>query len=128
MTCHAEIHVGDIGTIYRSLVVDQDGNSFDPTGATVMKLIFKMPNGLILWKDAVMTTNGSPATQWFLEYEVMPGDGVGSPGEFHDNAGLLQVEGYLEYADGRVFHSQIISSDEDGNELRIFENLANSPP
>jgi hypothetical protein len=128
MTCRAEIHVGDIGTIYRSLVVDQDGNSFDPSDAIIMKLIFKMPNGVILWKDAVMTDNGSPATQWWLEYQVQPGDGIGSPGEFHDNAGLLEVEGYLEYASGYIFHSQIITTDEDGQELRIFENLANSPP
>ena len=122
MGCLAEIHVGDIGTIYRVRVLD-DGVDFDFSAANVMELIFKMPNGVILHKTATMTTDGSPADTWFLEYEVQPGDGIGSPGEFHDNEGPYSIQAYLHWADGRQFHSTIETVDSDGEELRIFPNL-----
>jgi hypothetical protein len=122
MSCHVEIHVGDIGTLYHVEVLDA-GQPFDPAGATITQLIFKMPNGLILRKDATVTTEGSPADSWFLDYTVVPGDGIGSPGEFHDNEGAFQVQGYLEWGDGRNWHSDIITADTDGQELRIFPNL-----
>lgn len=122
MGCNAEIHVGDIGTLYRVRVLD-DGVDFDFTSADTMELIFRMPNGVILRKTASAGTNGSPTTQWFLEYEVQPGDGLGSPGEFHDNEGPFQVQGYLHWADGKQWHSNVQTMDTDGQELRIFPNL-----
>jgi hypothetical protein len=122
MTCHTEIHVGDIGTLYHVEILDA-GTPFDPDGATVTQLIFKMPNGAILRKDATVTTDGSPADQWFLDYEVQAGDGLGSPGEFHDNEGILQVQAFLEWGDGRQWHSDVVMTDTDGQELRIFPNL-----
>ncbi len=122
MPCKVEIHVGDIGTIYRVRVLD-NGIDFDFSTADIMELIFLMPNNIVLHKAATMTTDGSPATQFFLEYQVMPGDGVGSPGEFHDNEGPLAVQAYLHFPDSSQFHSSIQTIDTDGQELRIFPNL-----
>lgn len=122
MSCQVEIHVDDIGTIYHVPVLD-GGEPFDFSTASVMELIFRMPNGVILRKTATLATDGSPATQWFLDYQVQPGDGVGSPGEFHDNEGPLAVQAYLEWPDGNHWHSNVQTMDTDGQELRIFPNL-----
>lgn len=122
MSCNVEVHVGDIGTVYKVHVLD-GGEEFDISAATVHELIFRMPNGAILRKTADITTNGSPATAWYLEYEVQPGDGLGSPGEFHDNEGAFQVQGFLQWADGKQWHSNVQTMDTDGQELRIFPNL-----
>lgn len=120
--CADEIHVGDIGTVYHVEITDSC-QPFDPSDADIAQLIFQMPNGVILRKDATVTTEGSPADAWFLDYEVMPGDGVGSPGEFHDNPGPLAVQAYLHFADGTQWHSNIQTLDTDGKELYIFPNL-----
>lgn len=123
MSCNVEIHVGDIGTTYRVHVLD-DNAEFDISGAITTDLLFQMPNGIVLRKGATVTTEGSPAEKWFLEYQVQPGDGVGSPGEFHDNEGPIAVQAFLEWADGNRWHSNIQTVDTDGQELRIFPNLA----
>jgi hypothetical protein len=122
MGCGVEIHVGDIGTVYRVHVLDDD-HEFDISAATTSELIFQMPNGVIFHKSASITSEGSPPDAWFLEYEVQPGDGIGSPGEFHDNEGPLAVQAFLEWADGKRWHSNIQTMDTDGQELRIFPNL-----
>lgn len=122
MSCQAEIHVGDIGTLYRVRALDR-GVDFDISGADVAELIFKLPNNVTVRKTATVTTEGSPADTWYLEYEVQPGDGVGSPGEFHDNPGPFQVQGYVHFSDGKQWHSNIQTVDTDGQELRIHPNL-----
>jgi hypothetical protein len=119
MACQTEIHVGDIGTVYQA-VVSAEGMSSDPD---VAELIFLMPNNTVITKTAVVTPDGSPATSWTLEYEVQPGDGIGSPGEFHDNAGAFQMQAFVHFPDGKQFHTKIQTVDTDGFELRIFPNL-----
>lgn len=123
--CRAEVHVNDIGTLYRVRVLD-NLLAFDPTLASVKQLIFQLPGGYVVTKDAtVVGEGGSPATEWYLEYEVQASDGPGSPpAEFHLAAGKMKVQGYLEWADGSKFSSDIRTTDEDGKELKIFPNLA----
>lgn len=121
-SCYAEVHVSDTGTVYRARILD-NGVDFDVSTANLLELIFRMPSGMVLHKTATMTTDGSPATQWFLEYQVAPGDGIGSPGEFHDNEGPIQIQAVLGWVDGSQWHSNIQTMDTDGQELRIFPNL-----
>jgi len=122
MTCPEGPHVGDIGTIYQVRV--SNTGDFDASTAVTAEIIFKMPTGIILRKTATVTgEGGSPPTSWLLSYEVEPGDGYGSPGEFHDNAGAFQMQGFLEWADGKQYHTPVQTTDEDGQELRIFSNL-----
>jgi hypothetical protein len=122
--CKGEIHVGDTPTYSVELVKEVNGEcvGFDPAGADLVQLIFYMPNGVVIRKTANVTTDGTPPTRWFLEYQVQFGDGIGSPGEFHDNEGAFQVEGFVHFPTGQ-FHSTIETTDVDGQELRIFPNL-----
>lgn len=124
MTCLPEVHVGDIGTEYRVRIMDS-GINFDPSLASITRLIFSLPGGIVLTKDAIVLTNGSPATIWYLSYTVLAGAGAGSPpAEFHATAGRVKVQAYLEWADGTTFHSDVQTTDDEGRELRIFANLA----
>jgi hypothetical protein len=120
----AEVHVQDLGTTYRVRVKDE-GADFDPSAASVKKLLFLMPgNDVVLEKDAAVEVgSGAEVGQWFLTYEV--GADEGSPeDEFHQNAGRFKVQGYLEWADGTKYHSNVQTLDKDGNELRVHRNLA----
>lgn len=117
-----EIHVGDIGTRYRVRVQDDDGD-FDPSTASIKQLIFALPNGVVIEKDATVATgSGDEAGQFFLVYEVDAGEGS-PPDEFHEIAGPMTVQAYLEWSDGDRYHSNKITTDQDGNELRIHTNL-----
>lgn len=122
MSCDSEIHVGDIGTVYRVRALS-DGEDFDISTADTLELIFKMPNGIVLHKTGVLGTDGSPTTQWFIEYEVQPGDGIGSPGEFHDNPGKFSFQAFVHFPDGKQWHSNIQTQDSNKQQLRIFPNL-----
>lgn len=119
-----EVHVGDVGTLYRVRIYDE-GVDFDPSGATTKQLIFMMPGGVVLTKTAtVVPAGGSPATYWYLTYQVLADDGAGSPPDaFHAAAGKVKIQAYLAWADGSKFHSDIRSTDEDGRELRVYPNL-----
>ena len=119
----AEVHIGDVGTLYRCRVLD-DGVDFDPSDADVKQLIFRLPSGDVVIKDAVVLAVGSPAESWYLEYEIQAGDGIGSPaGDFHATHGELRIQAYLEWADGSRFHSDVRMSDSQGRLLWIYENL-----
>jgi hypothetical protein len=119
-----EVHVGDIGTLYRARCWDEQ-LPFDPTTATIKELIFRMPGGVVLTKTATLVAGvGSPATEWFLTYTVTAGAGGGSPvGEFHATDGPVQMQAYLEWADGTNFHSDVRTTDDQGRELRVYRNL-----
>lgn len=119
-----EIHVSDQGTLYRARCWDED-LPFDPTGASIKQLIFKMPGGVVLTKTATLVPGaGSPALEWFLTYTVGASAGAGSPpAEFHALAGPVKIQAYLEWPDGTHFHSDVRTTDDVGRELRIYANL-----
>lgn len=123
MTQPLEVHLGDIGTIYRVRVTDENGD-FDPRSATIKQLIFAMPGGVVLEKDAtVLVGSGDEDGQFFLSYTVA--DDAGSPtDDFHQTVGKFRLQAYLEWADGTHYHSNVRTTDDDGNELRIHRNLA----
>ena len=122
MSHQPEIHVGDRGTRYELPLEDQDG-PFDPSDASVKQIVFRTPDGVIV-KDAEVVAYGSPATSWGLGYTIEEGDGLGSPtGEFHNRSGKLRVQAYLEWLDGRRFHSTERFTDDAGRELRIAGNI-----
>lgn len=118
-----EIHVNDT-TTFKMRTYD-NGVDFDPTTATTKELIFLLPGGNVITKTATLEPVGSPATYWYLTYDVVPGDGLGSPpGEFNATPGKLKVQFYLEWAGGASrFHSSEQSTDAAGVELRVFSNL-----
>lgn len=124
MSCEREVHVGDIGTTYKARVFD-NCLPYDPTEATIKRLIFQLPGGVVLVKDATVEAEGSPADSWLLTYQVGEGDGEdGSPpSEFHAAPGFVKIQVYLEWADGSKYSSNVVSSDENGHTLKIYKNL-----
>jgi hypothetical protein len=119
-----DIHVGDVGTVYRARIMDQGGD-FDPSTASVKQLIFRLPGGVVLVKDAQLDVGtGDEAGQLFLAYAVEANAGAGTPpGDFHAQPGRVRMQGYLEWANGDRYHSDEITTDVDGNELVIKPNL-----
>jgi hypothetical protein len=105
-----EVHQGDVGTTYRVRCLDR-GVPFDPTDATIKELIFKMPQGVLV-KPATVEQIGD---DFYLVYIADEG--------FHSTPGKVQLQGHVKFANGEEYHSQIQSTDEDGDELRVHRNI-----
>lgn len=117
-----EVHVGDVGTMYRIRVKDKGGD-FDPSSASTKQLIFLMPGNITLVKTAdVEVGTGDEDGRFFLTYTVGAGDGQ-SGAEFHATAGQITLQGYLEYVGGNKWHSNKTTHDADGRKLLIHTNL-----
>ena len=93
-----DIHVGDVGTIFEVIVVDQAGNVVNLAGATTTQIKFTKPDGT---QTAVLSGDGSDGAMryitiandldadggWFLQgYVVKP---VGS---WHSDIGTFPVQ------------------------------------
>lgn len=85
----AEIHLNDIGTVFQATVKDQDSAVVDISGATTKQIIFELPDGTNLEKDASLTTDG---TDGKMEYATILGD--------LSEAGLWKSQGYVVLATG----------------------------
>ena len=117
-----EVHVGDIGTKYRVRVRDEGGD-FDPSSAATKQLIFRMPGGITLIKDATVEVgSGSEVGRYYLAYTVVAADGEDGA-DFHAAPGIVVMQGYLAWADGKRYHSDKTSRDEDGRRLQVVANL-----
>lgn len=70
-----EVHLGDIGTIFRVTINDCDSagvqSAIDISAATTLQLIFKPPKGASVTKTAVFTTDG---TNGQIQYVTVSGD------------------------------------------------------
>ena len=123
-TQRPEVHQFDVGTKYRVRVKDENGD-FDPSSALIKRLIFLMPgNTYVLEKDATVEVgSGAELGQWFLTYTVVADAGSPQDEEFHQFTGRFKVQGYLEWANGDKYHSNVQTVDDDGNELRVHRNL-----
>lgn len=117
-----EVHIGDIGTLYKIRVRDEGGD-FDPSSAAEKKLLFKLPVHGVIEVDADVLAEGSPATAWYLAYTVTEVE-IGSPSApFHAAAGNVSLQGRLTYADERTWSSDVQKTDDDGRVLKIYPNL-----
>lgn len=101
----AEIHLNDIGTMFKITILDQDETAKDISSYTTKQFIFRKPSGTLLTKTASFFTNGSDG---ILYYTSVSGD--------LDEIGVwkLQVsinDGVSNYRKTNV-----------GN-FRVFENL-----
>ena len=60
-----EIRVGDMGTVFRVTIYDQDGAARNLSAYTTKQLIFRKPDGTILTKTAEFYTDGTDGIiQW----------------------------------------------------------------
>jgi hypothetical protein len=67
----AEIHTGDIGTLFKVTVKDQDSVVVDLTSATTKNLVFRKPDGTNLTKSGSFFTTGSDGV---LTYTTIAAD------------------------------------------------------
>ena len=86
------IHNADIGTIFRLTIVDTAGAAINVSMATVKYIYFQKPDGTKKKKTAAFYTDGSDGK---IQYTTVSGD--------IDQAGLWQVQGYVETSSGKFF-------------------------
>lgn len=98
-----DVHVGDIGTLYKGRLTNS-GVNIDPSGATVTQLIFYTPSGTVT-KNATVTTTGSGTKQkWYLTYTVLAADTALG---LHLLPGVYRWQGYVKFASGSEFYTDI---------------------
>ena len=91
------IHVGDVGTIFRLTIVENDGTTVVPVQtATVKKILFKKSDGTKVTKDAAFYTNGSDG---IIQYTGIASD--------INVAGVWLMQGYVEMPSGK-FYSETV--------------------
>jgi len=100
MATTADVHVGDIGTLYKAKVQDL-GTPIDISTATVKKLIFKAPAGVV---EKVATVI-HPDADWYLTYTAVAADS--NAGGIHSKKGTVSWQGYVEFASGDRYHTNI---------------------
>jgi hypothetical protein len=98
MTLRGDVHVGDIGTLFH-LKIQDDGAPFDPTTATSTLLVCKTPLGLVERECEVVHVGA----QWYLDYETVPVTDV----TFHARKGTYSVQGFIEFANGKKYSTNI---------------------
>lgn len=81
----AEIHVGDIGTLFKVTIKDEDDNIVNLSGASVKRLTFLKPDGVRVEKDCSFYTDG---TDGIITYTSISGD--------ISVAGIWRMQGYVK--------------------------------
>ena len=128
-----EIKVGDVGTVYFVPTYDNDvsASNFDPSSATTKQLRFKMPgaSGLcIRTATAAQRTTAAGADIWGLQYTVTAADVAAwsstSAGGFHQEAGNISIEGYVEFSSSQKWSSGTVTKDQQGRKLKVHARLS----
>lgn len=88
------IHIGDIGTIFRLTVKDQDEDIVNVASGTY-SIDFKKPAGTIVTKNAYLYTDGSDG---IIQYSAESG--------LLDTKGQWQLQGFVELPAGQ-WHTEI---------------------
>lgn len=122
MASRPEVHIGDVGTVYRVRLRDESG-PVNPTTATTTSLLFLLSDGNTVTKTATVETD---LPEYYLTYTVLADAGY-NDGDFHPQAGTMKVQAYLAWADGSTYSSEIQTTDEDGIPLRVYGNLTATP-
>lgn len=95
----SEIHVGDIGTVFKVKIVDDDtGDAIDISLCLIKEIKFAKPDGdTVVTYTASFTTDG---TDGFIQYSTLAGD--------------LDVHGRWE-VQGRIVHPTFTNSSKIGS-------------
>lgn len=89
----AEIHVGDVGTIFEATVKDEDGAIVNISAATTLHMVFRRPNRHAVTKAATLSSSGVDGK---MRYVAQVDD--------LDAAGLWSLQGFVVLPDG-AWHS-----------------------
>jgi len=99
-----EVHVNDVGTIFRVAIVDNLNTVIDISTATTLNFLFKKPDGSILTKAGSLHTDG---TDGLIDYTTLPGD--------IDQTSLWKIQAHVVLPTGEWFST--IGS------FYVYENL-----
>ncbi len=84
------IHVGDVGTVLRAEVKDEDGGVVNLAGASALVILLLKPDGTsLLTKTAVLYTDGADG---IMQYVTIDGD--------LDQPGLWRIQAHVSIAGG----------------------------
>lgn len=127
-----DVKIGDVGTVWFLPTFDNDlaPANFDPTAATVKQIVFKMPGtSVLITRTAVAAqeTIDGVAT-WGLQYTVTAADVAAyvdaTTGGFHQAAGTVKLEGYVEFSSAQKWASSTVSRDQKGRVLEVKARLS----
>ena len=90
-----EIHEGDIGTIFRVVIVEDD-QVIDISTTTPRNMYFRKPSEDVLTKAGVFTTDG---TDGLLEYKAVTGD--------LDEVGVWRIQAELFFPSGDKWGGEV---------------------
>lgn len=93
----ANLQVGNVGSVLRFTVLDSAGAAFALTGATVLKVRAKKPDGSLVEWDGVLTVGSEGSNQF--EYVTQTGD--------LDQPGRWKRQGYFEVGSFKLFTSWV---------------------
>ena len=129
MSTRSDVKTGDVGTVYRVPTFDNDlePSNFDPSTATVKQLVFKMPGtAALITRTAVASQDDDDV--WGLEYTVTAADvapwSSSTVGGFHQEAGPVSIEGYIEFSSAQKWASSTVTKDQQGRVLRVVDRLS----
>jgi len=89
MTIKTDIHVGDIGTIFRVTIADKD-IPVDISDATIRAILFQKPDGTVVTVSGLFTIDGEDGR---MEYETIYED--------LDMAGVWKIGAKITTPDGK---------------------------
>lgn len=132
MAISNDIIVGSVGTVYFLPTYDDDLTpaNFDPSAATTKQLIFKMPgaSGLCIRTATAAQKTIDAVSVWGLEYTVVAADVAAyvstSVGGFHQEAGTVKIEGYVEFSSSQKWPSSTVTTDQQRRILKVKPRLA----
>jgi hypothetical protein len=102
----SKVHVGDIGTVLRVKIVDEDGSGVDVSAATTKTLKLLKADGSCVEKDAEFTTDG---TDSYIEYVTIAGDIL------EGHKGGWKIQGFVI--------TPIFSAHSSIDKFNVYENL-----
>lgn len=85
----ADIHLNDIGTIFRVSVVDESDASIDVSGALTKSIVFRKPDGTTVTQTADFYIDG---TDGIIQYTSIADD--------LDQTGTWQLQAFVELPGG----------------------------
>jgi hypothetical protein len=132
MAERTEVKVGDVGTVYFLPTYDNDLSeaNFNPTAATTKQLLFKMPgaSGLCLRDATAAQKTIGGVSVWGLQYTVLAADVAAytstTVGGFHQSAGAVKIEGYVEFSSAQKWASSTVTTDQQNRTLRVSSRLS----
>jgi hypothetical protein len=104
MATKADVHVGDVGTLYKAEIQD-DGAAFpDLLSVSDAVIIWKTPSGLITRNIAQGVEVTTASGKYYVQYIILPADVTAG---IHAKKGTYKWQGYVEFPGNQKYHTNI---------------------